>query len=377
MSKRVSFGGGNKSRGKRSSKATEFATSANNPSAGAGGSVVNASSSSEPITNQELDEDEAYVVTQCSICQGTGDDDLTILCDGENCNKEAHLYCLQPLYFKIPEGNWYCDTCDPHGTTAILEKYLNDYDGLFQEVHGKNNSGTEATQLDSPAPCNGTDQHPSSSSTASSSSASIQATGREAAEQTTMDASDSNNTLATASNSTPPAYFKREIIHNTPENYQNFLNLLAQRIISWKSFQSLLEQQPVSIGKDSNDGKSIPSSYNSVIDGWQASIVRNPDSVTVKCPRSEFDVKNNDYIGYRMRIYNVLDNRFHTGRIIGKRIKRYGPSIHVQSNGATADEHSSSPIDGETHDVNDSAVIHTSTDANYPAHVQYLVHFKR
>ena len=73
-----------------------------------------------------------FPVTSCSICQGVEDDDLTILCDGANCQKEAHLYCLQPPLFHVPEGEWYCDTCDPIGSTKHLEKYFHEHDEFYR-----------------------------------------------------------------------------------------------------------------------------------------------------------------------------------------------------------------------------------------------------
>lgn len=75
-----------------------------------------------------------YPVTSCSICHGIDDDDLTILCDGNNCSKEAHLYCLQPPLFHVPEGDWYCDTCDPVGTTKHLTEYFQTHDTFAQSI---------------------------------------------------------------------------------------------------------------------------------------------------------------------------------------------------------------------------------------------------
>lgn len=63
--------------------------------------------------------------TSCCICNQAEDEELTILCDGPGCNKETHMYCLQPPLYEVPAGEWFCDTCDPLGTTLHLQHYLN------------------------------------------------------------------------------------------------------------------------------------------------------------------------------------------------------------------------------------------------------------
>jgi hypothetical protein len=89
--------------------------------------------------NQGNDIEEANYVedaplTACCICNGTEDEDLTILCDGPNCSKETHMYCLQPPLLDVPEGEWFCDTCDPKGTTRYLEKYFHGHKGIYQSL---------------------------------------------------------------------------------------------------------------------------------------------------------------------------------------------------------------------------------------------------
>lgn len=66
--------------------------------------------------------------TACYVCQTVQDEDLTILCDGEGCNKEVHLYCLKPPLLQIPEGKWFCDMCSPTGTTKVLIKYFHNHE---------------------------------------------------------------------------------------------------------------------------------------------------------------------------------------------------------------------------------------------------------
>lgn len=34
------------------------------------------------------------------------------------------MYCLYPSLTEVPEGQWLCDICDPVGSTAYLEDYV-------------------------------------------------------------------------------------------------------------------------------------------------------------------------------------------------------------------------------------------------------------
>lgn len=80
---------------------------------------------SASVDNSHLNQiEDALSPTACCICHGFDDEDLIILCDGKDCTKETHMYCLQPPLFEVPDGEWYCDTCDPKGTTKYLEKYF-------------------------------------------------------------------------------------------------------------------------------------------------------------------------------------------------------------------------------------------------------------
>jgi hypothetical protein len=73
--------------------------------------------------------------TVCSICGGAQDEDLIVLCDGEGCSNEVHLYCLTPVLTEIPEGDWYCDECNVEGSTkqlkADIESYLHSVKPIY------------------------------------------------------------------------------------------------------------------------------------------------------------------------------------------------------------------------------------------------------
>ena len=53
---------------------------------------------------------------------------VILLCDGPNCGAEYHLECCVPPISEVPEGNYYCVDCNPYGSSAILEQYLEDHD---------------------------------------------------------------------------------------------------------------------------------------------------------------------------------------------------------------------------------------------------------
>ncbi|XP_073307021.1 uncharacterized protein [Primulina huaijiensis] len=51
-----------------------------------------------------------YENVHCAECQQGGDDALMLLCD--LCDLPVHTYCAG-LGHEVPEGNWYCDGCNP------------------------------------------------------------------------------------------------------------------------------------------------------------------------------------------------------------------------------------------------------------------------
>jgi hypothetical protein len=63
--------------------------------------------------------------SKCYLCDGAEDEDMIVLCDGEGCENEAHMYCLDPVLTEVPEGDWLCDYCDKKGTSRMLRQYFN------------------------------------------------------------------------------------------------------------------------------------------------------------------------------------------------------------------------------------------------------------
>lgn len=60
-------------------------------------------SSSESSESSEED-------APCELCGKVGDDDKAILCEG--CDGAFHIFCLNPPLVAIPEGDWFCSTCE-------------------------------------------------------------------------------------------------------------------------------------------------------------------------------------------------------------------------------------------------------------------------
>jgi PHD-finger len=88
-----------------------------------------ASSKSQPVIDVEPME---IGVTICSVCGGSEEEDLVLLCDGEGCTNEIHMYCLKPIVTAVPEGDWYCPVCDADGSTLHLENMLRSHDLHFE-----------------------------------------------------------------------------------------------------------------------------------------------------------------------------------------------------------------------------------------------------
>ena len=48
---------------------------------------------------------------RCRICRRKCGDEFLLLCDG--CDHGYHTYCLKPPLKEIPDGDWYCNYCNP------------------------------------------------------------------------------------------------------------------------------------------------------------------------------------------------------------------------------------------------------------------------
>jgi hypothetical protein len=87
----------------------------------------------------ESDEENEEESDKCTICGGLSIVPPMLLCDNiksryidnclvqRNCENAAHINCLRPQLTEVPAGDWFCDCCDPYGTTKELMKYLEDH----------------------------------------------------------------------------------------------------------------------------------------------------------------------------------------------------------------------------------------------------------
>ena len=62
----------------------------------------------------------------CHVCgrASSTEPNVILLCDGEGCDDAYHLQCLDPPLAEVPEGNWFCPTCErkePRGNEPRAE----------------------------------------------------------------------------------------------------------------------------------------------------------------------------------------------------------------------------------------------------------------
>mmetsp|Transcript_22941 Transcript_22941/g.48531 ORF Transcript_22941/g.48531 Transcript_22941/m.48531 type:complete len:534 (+) Transcript_22941:3-1604(+) len=55
----------------------------------------------------------------CGVCGFDDDHANLLLCEG--CDTEIHTYCLNPPLEKVPEGDWFCDTCKARMAKAEID----------------------------------------------------------------------------------------------------------------------------------------------------------------------------------------------------------------------------------------------------------------
>jgi len=70
---------------------------------------------------------------KCQVCKLVDGEAEMILCD--DCNQGFHIYCLNPKLPKVPEGDWYCQSCyslQPEKFSAQISDMLGHEDFCFE-----------------------------------------------------------------------------------------------------------------------------------------------------------------------------------------------------------------------------------------------------
>lgn len=76
------------------------------------------------FANDFADSEHFLTKSKCYVCESVEDEDMTVLCDGDGCNNEVHMYCLEPVMTELPLGDWLCDFCDDWGSSKTLIDYF-------------------------------------------------------------------------------------------------------------------------------------------------------------------------------------------------------------------------------------------------------------
>lgn len=66
------------------------------------------SSSSSPsaVANNKEGDESKTAKSVCTLCSGHGDEEHVLLCDGEGCTHEIHMFCLKPPMLIVPPGTF-------------------------------------------------------------------------------------------------------------------------------------------------------------------------------------------------------------------------------------------------------------------------------
>ncbi len=56
----------------------------------------------------------------CGVCKRSQPEESMLLCDG--CDAARHMACLVPPLADIPEGDWFCPTCDQDIRASVLDE---------------------------------------------------------------------------------------------------------------------------------------------------------------------------------------------------------------------------------------------------------------
>ncbi|XP_058447398.1 protein PFC0760c [Malaya genurostris] len=77
----------------------------------------------------------------CQKCGKIDNPEWILLCD--SCDKGFHCFCLIPIIFIIPEGDWYCPVCQHSQLIAQLEKKILQYDEICKQLDDENSNKSQ------------------------------------------------------------------------------------------------------------------------------------------------------------------------------------------------------------------------------------------
>jgi len=101
------------------------------------------------------EDDEHIMNLKCELCGRGDDDEQMLLCDGPECNRGYHTYCIFPPLDEIPEEDWFCDQCEllrsghenlatvppQHSETPLLSTLSGDNQAAFESNSAVNDGG--------------------------------------------------------------------------------------------------------------------------------------------------------------------------------------------------------------------------------------------
>jgi hypothetical protein len=92
-----------------------------------------------------------YDDSKCFYCSLGDNEDKILLCDGPNCNREFHMYCLAPALSDVPEGEWLCPECRKGFSTSNLSSSLMTTSSKSSSLVSKATCGVSITTSNSKA----------------------------------------------------------------------------------------------------------------------------------------------------------------------------------------------------------------------------------
>lgn len=87
----------------------------------------------------DIDERLAHVI--CEVCNTGQDEDLLLICENQDCQRNFHTYCLRPRLSVVPLGRWVCRDC----SRARREQQRTTTTARRPQPHARVNSSSSTT----------------------------------------------------------------------------------------------------------------------------------------------------------------------------------------------------------------------------------------